>query len=259
MRNILFSLLIGASFTFVGCAAQTSESEEGLTATTEDALSATAKGFVGAYRSQDRAIYPRFELSADHTYSWDTGIRCTSAPCPSGDAGSWQLYNGRSGAKYVKLTASAGAEERWFRKTNASPFTIAGVFGTEGVFTKATAAPQLHCPTIRCMQGTYCDENEGNARCVPVQTCATTSLLCIDPAQHCVDTAAGPICGSSSPNGTCATTSLLCIDPAQHCVDTAAGPICGSSSPNGTCATTSLRCIDLSKHCVDTAAGPICG
>ena len=157
-----------AAFTMGGCAADARHTDdEGDAPSTmqADALSKLGKSIVGDYKSA--AVYPRFELKADGTYSWDTGIRCVRAPCPSGDIGTWKIYNGTAGRHYVNLVSTPAAEDRWYRIYDGPPVVLDGRFGTTGTFTKQGTTGTT-CAAVRCAAGTKCDDSSGTAACVPL-------------------------------------------------------------------------------------------
>lgn len=135
VRN-LFAPLLAVSF-LVGCAVPTSSERDDDVATmqSEDALSAFGKLLVGNWKAD--TTYPRFTLAKDGTYSWDSGIRCVKAPCPSGDVGRFHLYVGAwTGTRYVNLRSNDGAHSRWLRVDSLA--RLSGAFGTTGSYTRDT-------------------------------------------------------------------------------------------------------------------------
>ncbi len=165
--SILSALFVVSSLALAGCAADSQHAnEDGDTPSTvqADALSKFGKTIVGSYQSA--AVYPRFELKADGTYTWDTGIRCVRAPCPSGDAGTFTIYTGSSGSHYVNLVSKPAAADRWFRIFDGPPVVLKGVFGTDGTFTKES--PITKCMTVRCAAGYVCQDDGTTAGCVPL-------------------------------------------------------------------------------------------
>jgi hypothetical protein len=170
MRSSILAVLLTSALStlaIAGCSADAQHgAEDGDAPATlqADALSKLGKTIVGSYKSE--AWYPRFELKADGTYSWDTGIRCVRAPCPSGDAGDWKIYRGASGSQYVNLVSKPAGEDRWFRIHSGPPVVLEGVWGTTGKFTKEGSAPISKCATVRCAAGFLCDDSSGTATCV---------------------------------------------------------------------------------------------
>lgn len=172
-------LALSSSLAFclaIGCSAdaQHSDAEGDAPGTVQaDALSKLGKSIVGDYQSD--AVYPRFSLAADGTYTWDTGIRCVKAPCPSGDAGKWTIYNGTAGRHYVNLVSKPAGEDRWFRIYDGPPVVLKGVFGTDGTFTKQGGTTGPSCATVRCAAGYTCQVSGGTVGCValPKDFCNT--------------------------------------------------------------------------------------
>lgn len=68
------------------------------------------RAVVGEWRGMpDRAEPTTLVLDPDGTYRIDAHIRCFMAPCPSFEAGRWQLRQGHDGQWYVVLTALENA------------------------------------------------------------------------------------------------------------------------------------------------------
>jgi hypothetical protein len=126
-------------------------------------LSTYASTLVGSYKGD--AVYPRFQLNADYTYSWDTGIRCVTTPCPSGDVGTWALYVNGYGTHYINLVSKPAAQNRWYRVYDGTPVVLKGAFGTTGTFTKQGTL-NTTCAVVRCAAGFKCDDSTGTAQCV---------------------------------------------------------------------------------------------
>lgn len=166
-----FFFVFAASL-LVGCAAQSSpDSEDEVTSMqAEGALSAYGKQLVGDYKAAD-AVYPRFSLAKDGTYVWDSGIRCVKAPCPSGDAGRFQIYVGAfSGTRYVNLRSNDGKVERWLRVASLVPTKLVGAFGTTGSYVRNVAKPTPGCASYTdCNQGEQCLAGTCTARPLCVQ------------------------------------------------------------------------------------------
>jgi hypothetical protein len=211
MRTRSFAFLL-VTFALAGCAAQSGQDVEETDTpesvlADEAALSTAGKALVGGYEPSDAALYPRFELRSDGTYSWDTGIRCITTPCPSGDAGRWQLYRGSAGAQYVYTVSRPAPRtapiERWFRVRASSPIQLVGVFGTKGSFTKDEPV-RVGCEAIRCAQGFFCDASGPTAQCLPYDTCATRAPVC-SVSTHCEDLEIDCI------KAPCAPTAPACV------------------------------------------------
>ncbi|MEO7092595.1 MAG: hypothetical protein ABI175_05040 [Polyangiales bacterium] len=220
--SIVTSLLVATLASFVsvsvlGCAADAQHGdEEGSDAPSTvqaDALSKLGKSIVGDYKSD--AWYPRFSLAADRSYSWDTGIRCIKAPCPSGDAGTWTIYNGTAGSHYVNLVSKPAGQSRWFRIYDGPPVVLKGVFGTTGTFTKqgSTSYPTCESSKTKCEAGMHCE----------------------DTAIVCITTPCAPTAPSCVPDNKCAT------------VRCAAGYKCEATG-------TTVGCVPLSKDYCDSDA-----
>jgi hypothetical protein len=92
MRSFLvasLSSLFLATASLSGCASGPA-GDEGASAVSEIEDGSVSMAMVGDYRPADGG-YPRLLLEADGSYFYDTGVRCFRAPCPSGDAGTWQI------------------------------------------------------------------------------------------------------------------------------------------------------------------------
>lgn len=165
LRSTL-SLLLVASL--AGCAAESSSEgdSESLVASSDDALSAFGKLLVGDYKSA--APHPTFSLEKDSGYAWDTGIRCITTPCPSGDAGGFSIWRDYAGRRYVRLLSNDGKITRWFRVDSLKPVTLVGVFGTTGTFKLTTGAPPGCTATSECAAGEQCL----SSACTPRPSCA---------------------------------------------------------------------------------------
>jgi hypothetical protein len=123
--------------TFIGCAAQSNsegDDQESLVASSDNSLSAYGEQLVGSYKGD--ALYPRFQLNADSTYNWDTGIRCITTPCPSGDSGNFSIWRDAFDRRYVRLLSNDWRVTRWFRVSSLKPVTLVGAFGTTGTYKK---------------------------------------------------------------------------------------------------------------------------
>ncbi|MCC6648869.1 MAG: hypothetical protein IT374_25300 [Polyangiaceae bacterium] len=156
----LASLLV--AFALAGCggadadpssdtATDTSEQE----AVSQEALtgSQVAKKLVGSWQGAS-SEYPRVELGAKGDYTLDTGIRCITTPCPSGEEGEWALFRGVSGAYYVALFNDAGGSS-WYKVkiVSGAPTQLLGVWGTKGKLVPAKSF---------CVEWQAADE-QGNA------------------------------------------------------------------------------------------------
>ncbi|MBL8611534.1 MAG: hypothetical protein JNL38_29585 [Myxococcales bacterium] len=221
MRTI--TLFAAASMlALAACATQTDGADDGndeRTQATEEALStsALAKKLVGAYDTQD-SKYPTLDLAQGGTYSRDTGIRCITTPCPSGDTGTWRIYRSLFGNAFVRLVATNGQDD-WYQVKLGSGGDVAqlrGVFGTKGTF--VPAVKYNPCMAVKCTALTTCQVVNGGAQCVPnYPTCATT--LCAAP-KVCKDR---PIVCVMAP---CAPTAPSCeyVCPADGWINCMPGP-----------------------------------
>jgi hypothetical protein len=142
-RSIRFfsSLFLVGAVALSGCAADTGESDDASQiAMTVEALHGSSIGpqLVGAWQDSDRA-FPTLELNADGSYALDTGIRCITTPCPSGESGVWFLYRARA-HYYVSLLSDAD-DVSWYRVRldHGAPTNLVGAFGTRGTFLKKKA------------------------------------------------------------------------------------------------------------------------
>jgi hypothetical protein len=189
MRNTVRLSIVLAALAFSGCAAQAGvEGEEDFSASEAEALTASDlyKALVGGYKSAD-TLYPTFTLNADRTFTLDTGIRCITAPCPSGDSGKWTLYTYKK-SFYLNLAGVSGS--RWYLVQSFNKGVLVGVTD-KGTWTKQAEEPtsgcaailcapnQLctddgtgakcldKCAAVRCTATTHCDSSSGNAMCVP--------------------------------------------------------------------------------------------
>jgi len=160
------AFVLASTLAFAGCAAQSHQQEEDdpTSMQSESALSAYGELLVGDYKGE--AVYPRFSLNKDGTYSWDTGIRCITTPCPSGDRGTWAIYVSLfTGTRYVNMRSTSIS--RWFRVASTSPATLVGAFGTSGTYTKIkTGGCTLNS---ECARGEQCDAGACVARPLCVQ------------------------------------------------------------------------------------------
>lgn len=160
------ALALASSLVFTGCAAQSTpdNDEDPSTLETDSALSSFGALLVGTYRGD--AKYPVLSLNKDDAYTWDTGIRCITTPCPSGDAGRWAVYiNVFTGVRYVNLRSFDGKQSRWFRVATTSK--LVGAFGTTGTYTKFVEGA---CTTnAECGGGEQCEASACVARPLCVQ------------------------------------------------------------------------------------------
>ncbi len=164
------ALILASSLVFTGCAAQSNpdNDEDPSTLQSDDALSSFGALLVGTYKTD--AAYPKFDLNKDDSYRWDSGIRCITTPCPSGDVGRWAVYvSVFTGVRYVNLRSDDGRVSRWFRVASTSK--LVGAFGTTGTFTKWVKGA---CTTnAECAGGEQCDAGACVARALCVQVDGT--------------------------------------------------------------------------------------
>lgn len=203
MRHIVRLSIALAALAFTGCAVQANEpADEEFSASEAQALHASTlyAALVGNYASSDTP-YPTFELAKDRTFTLDTGIRCITTPCPSGDAGKWTLYTYK-GRYYLNL---AGAEaSRWYYVQSFSKGVLVGMTD-KGTWTKQVEAPTsgcaailcapdsicvddgsgakciTKCATVRCTSDTYCDASSGTAQCVAYACPKESYVNCMPP------------------------------------------------------------------------------
>jgi hypothetical protein len=176
MRSFI-ALMIAGSVAVAGCAVSPAEGEDSRVSVQSEPLSAFGKTLVGTYRDQAASL----QLESTGDYVFDTGIRCITQPCPSGDRGKWAVYVGYTGTRYVELTASSIV--RWYRVQKTEPIVLAGAFGTEGKLVKEVAPSG--CATARCAAGFYCDDSTRAVRCLPYETCARAPAC--ERGTHCED------------------------------------------------------------------------
>jgi hypothetical protein len=249
------SIALVASFlAFAGCTAQAyhDDQEDPSTFTaSESALSSYGRQLVGDYKSD--AVYPRFSLLEDGTYTFDTGIRCVRAPCPSGDSGNFSIWRDHGGRRYVRLLASDHSVKRWLLVESLKPVTLVGFAGITGTFRMMGAAGG--CTTYtECGEGEQCIANV----CTPRPVCAT--VLTTDGVFHAKNFNAGSFAdadawasttaagaGHSLTLATCTETKVACPEPAV--------PTCAFVS--GTEAGVTYASLCDAKHAVLAAAGDV--
>ncbi len=229
MRSSFFVTAASVALSFAALACGSTDTApltdaEAVASSTAEALHASPLGptLPGDYRESNGG-YPQFSLHANGSYVLDTGIRCITTPCPSGEAGNWNLY--RSGRNYY-VALENRRSVKWLRvdHTDGQPNELVGVSGVTGTFAQQIANP---CMTVRCSAGFTCSPT-GPVRCVPDNTCANTTQTCSGD-QHCEDrkiTCVRAPCPASAP---------ACIDNA--------------CPPAGT-----IRCMPI----VSDAAAPFC-
>lgn len=158
--SALSSVLFAVALAGCGSADPTSDESASDTsdheAISQEALSGSQLGkkLVGSWQGVG-AEFPRVELGAKGDYSLDTGIRCVTTPCPSGEAGAWGLYRSvSSGTYYVALFPKGGASS-WYQVKVVSgvPTLLTGAFGTKGKLAPAKSY---------CVEWEAADE-QGNA------------------------------------------------------------------------------------------------
>ena len=187
MRTTIISVLF-ASLVLSGCAAQSAvEPDDDFVAAEAKALTASDlyNSLVGGYTSKE-TVYPRFTLNADRSYELDTGIRCVTTPCPSGEAGRWTLYTYK-GSFYLNLASKTSS--RWFWVKSFKSATLVNV-DDKTVWNKIVEEPKpAGCAATLCATGTFCVEEAGVAQCIT--KCATVK---------CTSTT---YCDASSGSATC--------------------------------------------------------
>jgi hypothetical protein len=240
MRATIFStLLVAGGLVLAGCATNsTNDVGEGAeTSSSSDAITRTnvLRQLPGDWKSD--ALYPVFNLGKDGQYSWDTGIRCITTPCPSGDAGRYYLEK-YSGVFYVYMLSYDYRTERYLRVDVKSDTVVSltGVYGATGVFTKKTAGG-TGCELVRCAAGTVCDDSSGTAQCI-----ASCSSLTCATGEFCDITMDPTIPAKCTPYATCATTKCAggnyCVDQGVMCIPERScppsKPACIECPPSGT-------------------------
>lgn len=189
MRHTIRLSMVLAALAFSGCAAQTAdETSEEFVASEAEAISASTiyKALVGSYESTTGSAVS-FELASDRSFTLDTGIRCITTPCPSGEAGRWNLWSYR-GAIYLELDGK-GTPSRWFRVSGTlSAPTLVGV-SEKGTWTKKVAEPTSGCAAILCAPDTFCQELPEGPQCIT--KCATVRC---DADTHCDASSGAPLC-----------------------------------------------------------------
>ncbi len=209
--SVLSSLFV--AFALAGCGGADAEpSSDTATDTTEneavsqEALSGSqvAKKLVGSWQGAT-SEYPRVELGAKGDYTLDTGVRCITAPCPSGEQGEWGLYRGVSGRYYVALFADDGGSS-WYKVTLVSgkPTQLTGAFGTKGklVPVKTFCVEWQAADEQGNPQGAFYAENvktyaEGKAKLAEIGWFANEAInegTCASRSQVCTHLYA-PVCG----------------------------------------------------------------
>jgi hypothetical protein len=295
MHSIIRSSRVLSSFALLGalalggCAADTSDladsPEKGEVATAAEALSTStvAKQLVGTWHDS-KGTYPLFELKADSSYTYNTGIVCITTPCPSGDTGSWFLL--RSGSYYDLALVSTAGNVRWYAVGfDAQPAVarLTGEFGTQGAFVKqkpycvewqaadVNGVPQdaFYAENVKTYQegkdrlasiGTFVNEaiREG--------TCASQSKICM--------TVYIPVCGQvfNGPESTYSNTCNMKVairgaagDSGSAkgrwnegaCVEAPTGPFCGGIA--GIACPGLGTCMDDPTDTCDPSHGADCG
>lgn len=221
-----FALMIAAAAPLAACAGADA-SDEGTTEESEDALTSTARAFVGEYRwnaATEYLDFERLELK-DSRSAWGkyeaqvdvsiTGVRifCFRAPCTSLETGTWKISKSR-GALTLKVRPT-GRRERAYGIVRQSDGTLlisrngeSGVLtsaedpcnltdcptGTHCVSSGGSATCEVNpggCATVRCASGTQCVEGaNGAATCEPVRGPGCAATLCMT-GTTCVEDANG--------------------------------------------------------------------
>jgi hypothetical protein len=208
-RSIRFfsSLFLAGAVALSGCAADTGESDDASRAgMTAEALHGSSVGpqLVGAWQD-DVDAFPTLELNSDGSYALDTGIRCITTPCPSGESGTWFLF--RAGAQvYVSLLSDADGVS-WYRVRleHGAPQSLVGILGTTGTFLKKKTFCVEWEPTDengRSYRSFYAQDvktyEEGLAILAPIAPHLINEAVregkCADQSQICTRLYA-PVCG----------------------------------------------------------------
>lgn len=209
--SALSSILV--AFALAGCGGADSDpSSDSATdsaeneAISQEALSGSqlAKKLVGSWQGAT-SEYPRVELGAKGDYTLDTGIRCITAPCPSGEQGEWGLYRSLSGKYYVALFASDGGSS-WYavKVVSGAPTQLTGAFGTKGKLVPAKtfcvewqAANEPGVPLEAFYAENVKTYAEGKAKLAEIGTFANEAInegTCASRSQACTKQYA-PVCG----------------------------------------------------------------
>lgn len=227
-------LFFVGALAMAGCAinSQTDQGDE-KTSVTEEAVTGSEmyKMLVGDYVSASGEAYPTLNLASSayaRTYTWDTGIRCITTPCPSGETGRWTLYRSLyTGKYYVQLRSTVG-KIHWFGVDLDSLGAIKGlpgVWGETAFFVpKHVSEPVVGCAAMLCAEGTVCHEDAtGAGSCIAVPTCK--DKVCA-AGEYCAEVPVECIKAPCPPMPTC----FACPKPGTiNCmpiVDPAVAPLC---------------------------------
>lgn len=242
MRTLLSAVavftLATSVFAVTGCAADTTGEEdesvsdvvdaEDNTGTSEEALTSTAKTFVGTWtngtaRGTDyNMYYSKLVFEANGRYTGeiaDPRIRCVRAPCVLKDSGTWNGYNYR-GELRMRLT-SPRYGRKIYQAGIAKSLPEQLTLSRNGTTVTLKKDRVLGCMVVRCSATTHCEDNNGTTAgvCVPNNTCAN------------VRCAAGTYCEDGG-----GTQPPACI-PNAGCalLDCAPGFVCEETNGRGAC------------------------
>jgi hypothetical protein len=264
-----------------------SSTEDSASDVSKEALHGSKLGekLVGGWKAQG-SLYPRLDLAADGTYSLDTGMRCATNVCASGESGVWNLYRSMSGRYYVGLFTKTS--EAWYqvRTVEGEPKLLTGAFGTKGAF------EPLPRP-VYCVEWEAADENgnslgafyaenvksyqEGKDKLAQITWFTHEAIsegTCAAQAPYCTEQYA-PVCGEVFSEGVSTFGNLCELKVAVRtragdtatakgrwtpgaCEETPSGPFCGGiaafACPGvGTCVD------DPNDGCDPAAGGADCG
>ena len=221
-------LLFAGGLVVAGCASSVASTDGDPQSTlSEESAYVTGIGAkVGGDYVSKTGAYPTLSLNAKaQTYSWDTGVRCITTPCPSGEAGSWALYRDYSAHYYLRLHSSTKTV-RWFHVVLNKKGTITELDGIWGEAANFVPKPETDpCSVVRCAAGTTCQTVKGAAACVPNPVVGCAAMLCVT-GSYCAEDANGQ--GSCIAYPTCATTKCgggnYCADRAIVCIKSPCAP-----------------------------------
>ncbi|MBI2396009.1 MAG: hypothetical protein HYV09_40980 [Deltaproteobacteria bacterium] len=210
-------LFFVGALTTTGCAVNSQPDQDDERASvTEEAVTASSiyTLLVGDYVSADGLKYPTLNLASSawaRTYTWDTGIRCITTPCPSGETGRWTVYRSLFTGKYFLQLRSTVGKIHWFGVDIDGEGKIKGlpgVWGETAFFVpKRVFEPVVGCAAMLCAEGTICYEDEtGAGTCIAVPTCKDASCA---SGEYCAELPVECIKAPCPPMPTC----LACPKP----------------------------------------------
>lgn len=115
-RSLFFSSLVAVALVstgaLAGCAADTSNDEEGVVEESEEELTKAGKALIGAYKDDGKIqglilTNVKKGQANEFTADIDTGIRCITTPCPSSERVTGTFTAGTKTITFKSSTASA--------------------------------------------------------------------------------------------------------------------------------------------------------